>query len=108
MQTFGDKACHSERERRISSFGEPDSSLSLRMTANTPVWITDVMTGRSTPHRGKASKQLWGVQAEAARYNEEQKQTILTLKGGTLMLLEADLIVKRAALRWLTERHPSW
>lgn len=24
------------------------------------------------------------------------------------MLLEADLIVKRAALRWLAERHPSW
>ena len=48
------------------------------------------------------------VQAEAARYNEEQNQTILILKGGTLMLLEAELIVKRAALRWLTERHPSW
>src|SRR3989454_12203190 len=37
FQTFGDKACHSERERRISPFGEPDSSLSLRITAKTPL-----------------------------------------------------------------------
>src|SRR2546426_8200625 len=36
-QTFGDKACHSERERRIWLAERRDSSLSLRMTAKTPL-----------------------------------------------------------------------
>src|SRR5947209_20546658 len=30
------------------------------------------------------------------------------LKGGSLMLSEADLIAKRAALRWLVQQHPEW
>src|SRR5260221_1062962 len=30
------------------------------------------------------------------------------LKGGNLMLTEADLIAKRATLRWLSQQHPEW
>ena len=39
---------------------------------------------------------------------ESRYQAILALRGETVMLSEADLIVKRAALRWLTQQHPSW
>src|SRR5713101_7241463 len=30
------------------------------------------------------------------------------LKGGDLMLSEADLIAKRSTLRWLSQQHPEW
>src|SRR5437660_464225 len=32
----------------------------------------------------------------------------LPMKGGFLMLSEADLRAKRAALRWLAQQHPEW
>ena len=58
------------------------------------------MTKQTTCLRGEGTSET--------RLNRSRTRPFLTLKGGILTLLEADLIAKQATLSWLTQRYPSW
>ena len=65
------------------------------------------MVLHATSSRSKqAASERWNVRDD--RIGADTKSFYRRLKGGSSMLSEADLIAKRAALRWLAKPHPQW